>query len=104
MRRLLRAINTRAKAMWKHLSTEFPSWTPSTAYSSFIALVAAEAFYQHGLLIFILRRFELMAGYVGGLPTMRISRKKGGITGLKWSPHELDNKMQRKALTGLTQF
>lgn len=43
-RGLLRAVNTRAKAIWKHLSTDFPSWTPSTAYRSFIALVAAEVF------------------------------------------------------------
>lgn len=102
--RLLRAVNTRAKAIWKHLSTDFPPWTPRITYSSFIALVAAEAFTSMDYLSLLHDVSNWWQVILRGLPTLRISRKKGGIMGLKWSPHELDNNMQRKALTGLTQF
>lgn len=103
-RRLLRAVDTRAKAIWKHLSTywvSLPGLRVVTPFSSFIALVAAEAFTSIDYLFFYFTTFRIHGRiFFSGLPTMPISRKKGEITGLEWNPGELDNNMQRKALTG----
>lgn len=80
---LLRAINTRAKAIWKHLSTGFPSWTPSTTYSSFIALVAAEAFTSMDYLSLL---HELMAGYSEGSTNYADLKKERGDYGIEVEP------------------